>query len=150
MTLKNAINHFNQLIPETTKKSEIRIYRDFIHILTSLEKRNLPEPEVQSIERALDALDLNSNVRSKKRHYSKALHQFKIFLKNTFSFITKGYYTELAVTFGASAGLLLGILFLSDLDRSLGISLGIIAGTVIGLLAAKYLDEQAKASGNFI
>jgi len=150
MTIKNAINLFKRLVSETTKKSEIKVYRDFIEILTHVEKRNLTASEVESIERELDALELNSVTTNKKRHFKKALQHFKKYLKDTFSLITKGYYTALGITFGASTGLLFGIIFLPSLERSLGISLGISVGTLIGIIIARYLESQAKASGNLI
>ena len=150
MTIKNAIILFNRLVSETTKKSEIKVYRDFIEVLTTVEKRNLTESEVDSIETELDVLELNSITTNKKRYFKKALQQFKKYLKDTFSFITKGYYTTLGITFGASTGLLFGIIFLSSLERSLGISLGISVGTIIGIIIARYLESQAKASGNLI
>ncbi|MBN1119287.1 MAG: hypothetical protein JXA77_18905 [Bacteroidales bacterium] len=150
MTLKNVINLLNGLVSETTKKSEIKVFHDFIHVLSSLEKRNLSESEVQSIETELDALDLNCTTTNKKRHFSKALQKFKKYLKNTFSLITKGYYTNLAITYGALTGLLFGITFLSGLERSLGISLGVAVGALVGLIISSYLDSQAKASGNLI
>lgn len=150
MTLKNAINHFNQLVSETNKKSEIKVYLEFIQMLTSLEKRNLTESEVQSIEAKLDALDLYSTTTNRKQHFIKNLQQFKKFLKDTLSLITQGYYANMGIVLGASIGLLIGIVFLSSLERSLGISLGISAGTFIGLLIASILDSQAKASGNLI
>ena len=150
MTNKNAINLFKRLVSETNNRSEIKVYRDFIKILTNLEKRNLTESEVDSLETELDALDLNSTAPNKKRHFKKALQQFKIYLKDTFSLITKGYYTNLGITYGASAGLLLGIIFLSGFERSLGISMGISVGVFIGIIIAGYLESQAKASGNLI
>ena len=150
MTLKNAINHFNLLVSETRKKSEIKVYQNFIHILTSLEKRNLTETEVHSIETELDALHLNSIPRNKKRYFNKALKQFKIYLKNTFSFITKGYYTMWGIALGSYFGLAFGIVFLSGMERSLGLSLGISIGTLIGIIMGNYLESQAKASGKLI
>lgn len=150
MTLKNAINLFNRLVSETTKKSEIKVYRDFIKILTNLENRSFTKSEVQSIEKELDALALNSTTTNKIRQFKKALQQFKKYLKDTFSLITKGYYTNLGITFGASIGLLFGIIFLSSLERSLGISIGISFGTLIGIITASYLESQAKTSGNLI
>jgi len=150
MTIKNAINLFKRLVSETTKKSEIKVYRDFIEILTNVEKRNLTASEVESLETELDALELNSITTNKKRHFKKALQHFKKYLKDTFSLITKGYYTALGITFGASIGLLFGILFLSGLERSLGISLGISVGTFIGIIIARYLESQAKAAGKLI
>ena len=145
MTLKNAINHFNRLVSETTKKSEIKVYQDFIHILTSLEKRNLTESEVQSIEAELDALDLiNGNPTNRKRHFNKAIQLFKKYLMDTFSLITKGYYTNLGIALGSSLGLLFGIVFLSSLERSLGISLGISVG------AQTKLSLSGKCEAHFL
>jgi ElaB/YqjD/DUF883 family membrane-anchored ribosome-binding protein len=150
MTIKNAINLFNRLVSETTKKSEIKVYRDFIEILTNVEKRNLTESEVETLEAELNALELNSTSTNRERHLKKALQQFKKYMKETFSLIPKGYYTSLGITFGASIGLLFGIIFLSSLERSIGISLGISIGTLIGIIIASYLESQAKASGNLI
>jgi len=71
-------------------------------------------------------------------------------LNTTFSLITKGHYTNLGITFGASIGLVFGVIFLQDLERSLGISLGISAGTLIGIIIAGYLESQAKTAGKLI
>ncbi len=150
MTIKNAINLFNRLASETTKKSEIKVYRDFIGILTNVEKANLTESEVQSLETELGAFELNSTTTNKKRHFKKALQQLKKYLKETFSLITKGHYTALGITFGASVGLLFGIIFLSSLQRSFGVSLGISVGALIGIIIASYLESKAKASENLI
>ncbi|MEQ8706618.1 MAG: hypothetical protein RIC19_21985 [Phaeodactylibacter sp.] len=150
MTFKNAISLFNRLVSETTRKSEIKIYQDFIYLLEGLKERNLAEAEVQLIETELDTLDLKGTAKNKKRHYSKALRYFKQYLKDTFSLIAKGYYTNWGITLGALTGLLTGIVFFIGLERSLGISLGISIGTLIGLITASYLDTQAKASGNLI
>lgn len=150
MTIKNAINLFNRLISETNKKSEIKVYKDFITILTNLENRSFSNSEVQSIESELDTLALDSTATNKKKYFKKALLLFKKYLKETFSLITKGHYITLGITFGSAVGLLFGIVFLSNLERSLGISMGISAGTLFGIIIASYLESQAKASGNLI
>ena len=150
MTIKNAIDLFKGLETETTKKSEIRVYKEFIEILTNVENRTFTTSEIESLEKELDALELNSIVTNKKRHFKKALHHFKKYLKDTFSLITKGYYTALGITFGASIGLLFGIIFLSGLERSMGISIGVSAGTFIGIIIASYLESQLKAAGKLI
>ncbi len=144
------MNLFNRLVSETTEKSEIKVYRDFIKILVNLEKRSFTKSEVQSIETELDALSINSAKTNKIKQLKKSLQQFKKYLKDTFSLITKGYYTYLGITFGASIGLLSGIIFLSSLERSLGISLGISVGTLIGIIIAGYLESLAKSSGNLM
>lgn len=150
MTLKNAINLFNRLGTETTKKSEIKVYRDFIKILTHLENRSFTKSEIQSIETELDALALNSSTSKGIKHFKNALQRFKKYLAETFSLIAKGYYIILGIILGSAVGLLFGIILLSSLERSLGISLGVSVGTLAGIIIAAYLESQAKASGNLI
>lgn len=148
MTLLEAIDHFENLLSETSKKSEIKVYNEYIQILRSLEKKNLSETEIQSIEEKLDALDLNSVVTNNKRFFNQALTQFKKYLKDTHSFTSKGYYTSIGVGLGASFGVLAGIVLLSNFERSLGISLGISLGLLIGLVIGRNMDLKAKVSGN--
>lgn len=150
MTLKNAVNFFESLIAETGKKSETKVYQEFIQIITGLEKRNLSEPEIQSIETELDALDLNSTTKNKKQYFIKALKLFQKYLKDTLSLTSKGYYTNIGLGLGLSFGILFGIVFLSGLERSLGISLGLSIGMLIGLIIGRYMDAQAKTAGKML
>ena len=146
MTLKNALDHFKNLESKTTKKSEIKIYRKFIQILTSLENSDLLDSEIQSIEQQLDVLQLNANTTKNK----KALKQFLKYLKDTFSLTPKGYYTNLGIGLGSSFGIIFGIVVLSNFERSLGISFGIALGMLIGLVIGRNLDSQAKDAGKMI
>lgn len=150
MTLKNAIDLFNQLIAETSKKSEIKVYQDFIHILTSLEQMNLTESNVQLIETKLDTLDIDSRSTNEKRHFKEALQQFKKYLKDTFYLTTKGHYTNLGIALGMSFGVLFGFVVLSGFERSMGISLGLSLGMFIGLLIGRHMDARAQASGKTV
>lgn len=150
MTLKNALDHFNRLVSESSKKSEIKVYQEFINLVAGLEEKNLTQTEIRSIETELNALDFKPTTTNKKKYFSKALKQFKKYLKDTFSLVTKGYYTNLGLALGSSFGVLIGTVFLSSLERSLGISLGISIGTLIGLLIGSNLDFQAKASGKMV
>ena len=56
MTLKNAINLFESFVNETSKTSEIKIYREFIEIIKSLEMKDLSKNDIQSIENKLENL----------------------------------------------------------------------------------------------
>ncbi len=150
MLLKDALKHFRNLESEATRKSEVRIYQKFIQVLTRLEDRDMSDDEVQSIEEALDAFDLNSTTTHSNGHWNKAFRQFEQFLKDTFSLTTKGYYTRLGMGLGASFGIVFGVVFFSDLERSLGISFGISIGMVIGLIIGHTLDSRAMASGRVI
>ena len=150
MTINKALNYFESLASETTKKSEIKIYQEFIQIMTGLKQRNLSEAEIQSIELRLDMLDLNSNPNNRKRYYKKTLRKFETYLKDTFSLTIAGYYTKLYGALGLSFGMLFGVAILSNLELSLGVSLGLIGGMVVGSLIGQEKDDQAKAAGNML
>jgi hypothetical protein len=150
MTLQEAINFFESLKTETTKKSEIRIYEKFLHILTQLKSKAFTKEEFQTIEAELDSLKLNSNPKNRKKYFKKALSKFESYLKDTFSLTSKWYYTILGIVFGPAFGVLLGVLIGDHFERSLGISFGISFGLLIGMLVGGYKDSQAKAAGNML
>ena len=74
MTLKNVSDLFENLIDETSKKSEIKIYQEFIQIITSLENKDLSENEIKSIETELDRMKLDSNSLNRRKYYKKQKH----------------------------------------------------------------------------
>ncbi len=150
MTLKNAINFFEGLEAETSRKSEVKVYQEFIQIIKSLEKKDLSEDEILSIEMHLDSLSLSSNSLSRKKYFKKALSDFQKYLKDTFSLTIKGYYTTFYSGLGIVFGLLFGVAILSNLERSLGISLGLIGGMVIGSVMGRRKDAHAKTSGKML
>ncbi len=150
MTLQEAINIFESLATETTKKSEIKVYEKFLHILTELQNREFSKEEIESIEMELDSLNLASNLENRKKHLKKAFTKFEKYLKETFSLTSKGYYTNLYSGLGLSFGLLFGVAILSNLERSLGISLGLIGGMVVGSIIGRNKDSQAEAAGNML
>ncbi len=136
MKLAEATELFECLREEATRKSEIKMYDQFIGIILDLEDREFTIEEMQSIEVKLDDLDLAANPKNRKKYYRKRLEEFKSYLKDRFSLITEGYYTgiglALGIAFGAAAGSIYGM--------ENGISLGLIAGLLIGAT----LDAQAK------
>jgi len=150
MTIKNAIDYFQSLVFKTRNKSEIKVYKEFIWILTRLEERDLSAPEIEAIEAELKRLQLDSTVAHNKRFYKKALAQFEKYLKNTLSLTTKGHYTKIGIALGMTFGLLFGIVFLSGLERSMGIALGMALGMFIGLLIGRNRDAKALSSGMMV
>ena len=150
MTLNNAHIFFESLVSETSKKSEIKIYEKFIHVLSDLKTRDFSEHEIQSIEIELDLLNLNSEPKNRKRYFKKALYNFEKYLKETHSLTTKGHYTSLGVGLGSCFGVVFGMSILSGFDHSLGMSLGIGLGMMVGLLIGRHLDSQAVTEGRAI
>ena len=150
MTLDDAYNFFESLKTETTKKSEIKVYEKFLHILSGLKIREFSKDEIQSIETELDSFNLASIPENRKKYFKKALSKFEKYLRDTFSLTTKRYYTELGIVLGASFGILFGVVFLSSWERSMGISLGLIIGSGIGGVIGRSIDSQAKSAGNIL
>lgn len=150
MTLKNALNFFESLKIETTKKAEIKIYTQFIEILTKLENREFSKDEIQSLEIELDNLQLNSNPENRKKYFKKTLSKFEKYLKDIFSLTSKGYYIERCVGYGVLFGVVAGILIGERFERSLGISFGICMGLFIGAFIGRRMDAQAKEAGNML
>jgi len=150
MTLKNARGYFERLAAETSGRSEVKVYKEFIRILSALERRALSDEELQSIEAELDVIGADTEPENRKKHFSNALRNFKKYLKDVFSLTTKGYYTNMGVGLGTVIGVLIGTVILSRLERSMGISLGIAAGMLIGLLIGRNYDAQAEAAGKLI
>lgn len=149
MTLKKALDYFQRISSETSNKSEIKVYQEFIRILIRLEERDLSASEITAIETELNRLDLNSTTHN-KRYIKKALTQFEKYLMDTFSLTTEGYYTNKGMVLGMIFGLLFGVVTSSRLDGSMSIALGISLGMFIGLLIGRNLDAKALSSGNAV
>lgn len=150
MTLQEANILFEGLTKKTTNTPEIKVYKKFIHVLNKLKSRAFSKDEIQSIEAELDTLNLKPNPENGKNYFKKALSKFEKYLKDTFSLISKGYYTNLGLGLGSSFGILFGVVLLSSLERSLGISLGLIIGMLIGLTIGRSMDTKAIREGRVI
>ena len=125
MTLQEAYNLFESLKTQTTRKSEIKVYEKFNHILSGLKIREFSKDEIQSIETELESFHLKSNPENRKKHFKKALTKFEKYLKDTFSLTSKGYYTKLYGGLGLSFGLLFGIVFLLSWEQIPGYIAGV-------------------------
>jgi len=150
MTLQEAYNLFESLKKETTKKSEIKIYEKFLHILSELKIREFSQDEIQSIETELDSLNFEPNLAINKKDLNKRLTAFKEYLKNKHSLITVGYYTGLGVSMGAAFGIVAGVVFGERFEKSLGLALGISIGMFIGIIIGRSMDAKAKSEGRMI
>ena len=150
MTLQEASNFFESLKNETTKKSAIKVYDKFASILSELKARKFTKDEIQSIETELESFNLKSNRENSVKFFEKSLNKLEEFLKNTFSLISKGYYTKRGTGLGLSFGIIFGIVFLSSWERSIGISMGLILGLTIGMLIGRSMDAKAMSEGRMI
>ena len=150
MTIQEAVNFFENLSTETTKKSEIKVYEKFLHILNKLKNKDFSKDDIHAIERELDRLNLASNPKHRKNYFKKTLGKFEKFLMDSFSLISKDHYTKIYGGLGMTAGLLFGLVFLSNSEQSLGMSLGLIIGMVIGSIIGQSMDAKAKREGSVL
>jgi hypothetical protein len=65
------------LQPKQLKKSEIKVYEKFLHILTELKNREFSKDEIQSIETELDKFNLASIPENRKKYFKKVLSKFE-------------------------------------------------------------------------
>ncbi|MCA0933075.1 hypothetical protein LCM02_11475 [Lutimonas saemankumensis] len=150
MTIDKAISLLTSLKNESTKESEIRVYKEFIHILKRLDERGLSKEEIESVEEKLQDLNLESEPKNRKRYFKKQLHSFKEFLNESFSLTTKNHYENLYLIIGMVFGVTFGILIGEASDKSMGISLGICMGMLIGILIGRFKDAEAEKEGKVI
>ena len=141
MTINNAINIFEGLKNQTQKKSELKIYKEFTEILRSLKNREMIETEIQSIETVLSQLELTILPKNKRKYFNRKLKDFKEYLKEAFSLITKGYYTTLGIGLGMTFGIAIGA---SVFAQRSGITTGMIFGMFLGFIIGRYMDAEAK------
>lgn len=150
MTIQEAYNFIESLKIKTNNHSEIKIYNKFLDILSKLRTREFSTDEMQSLEAELDRFELGSNPEVGFKQIKKELAHFEKYLKETFSLITKSYYTNLGVGLGSSFGILFGVVFLSSMERSMGIALGISFGMLVGVTIGRTLDAKAKSEGRVL
>lgn len=150
MTLQDAYKFIERLKNDTTNTSEIKVYNNFLEILTKLKSRVFSKDEIQSIETELDSLKLQSNPEYRKKHFNKLLKEFKDYLKEKYALISKGYYTNISITTGAAFGIIAGIIIGERFEKSLGIAIGIGIGMLIGAFVGRKRDAQAKSAGKVL
>ena len=139
MNITEALGFFEKLQQETDNKREIKIYRSFITILSSLKSRDLSDDQLLSIENEIKTLNLGGYPKNKRKYFGKNLNVFKAYLKKEFSLIPEGYYTAIGMSLGMCFGVAIGTSF-----GSLGVSSGLAFGMLIGLLIGKTKDSEAK------
>ena len=150
MTLQQAYNVIERLKNETTNTSEIKVYNNFLDILTKLKAREFSKDDIQSIETELNSLVLDLNPENRKNYFKKKLKEFKAYLKEKHFLISEGYYTNIGITSGAAIGIIAGIIIGERFEKSLGIALGIGIGMLIGAFVGRKKDAQAKAEGKVL
>lgn len=151
MTTLDAKDYFKRLATETQNKSELKIYNEFIAILTDLKNKELSETQFEEIDQEIDRLALNSISSNNKKHFKKKLCAFKKFLREEYSLIPNGYYQAhwmtLGMSFGVGIGLAIGTSISAGSGTSMGLSIGIGIGMAFGLAFGAAKDAESKKQG---
>lgn len=154
MTINDTTKLFKNLLSQTNKKSERRIYNCFIQVLSSLEKKELTNEQIDRINNKLTSLNLKEIRANRRKLYSQRLNEFKTFLKSEFSFTTKKYYAGIymayGMVFGSGVGLSLGTAINPTWGLSLGMSMGTSMGMLFGMLYGAKKDAEAKRQGRVV
>ena len=147
ITIQEAIVFFENIKDSSNNNYRIKIFKNFLYILESLQKREFSEKERLSIENKLESIDLESNKDADKKELNKILKSLTDYLKEEHSLVRKGHYTNIGVTMGSAFGVVLGVLIKERMERSIGIALGVVIGVTIGIVAGKILDAKVKTEG---
>jgi hypothetical protein len=154
MNIKDSSELLHNLLSQTDKKSERKIFTCFIQTLSSLEKRDLTENQSHLIQEKLSSLNLKATTEDRKKIYKQKLSEFKAFLKSEFSFTPIKYYTEIGMIYGMIFGTGIGLSIGTAINPTLGISIGLSIGTgvgmVIGMIYGARKDAEAKRQGRVI
>ncbi|WP_298313393.1 hypothetical protein [uncultured Aquimarina sp.] len=154
MTINEASKFFKNLVTETDKKSELRVYKKFITILSQLENRDLSDQKLLAVEDKLEAFDVDVERENRKKYYSKRLTEFTNYIKKELSLISEGYYLAICMSIGMSVGMSLGMTFGVVFGGSngliYGMSLGMTTGMSIGLAIGAAMDAKAKKEGKVL
>lgn len=143
MTLQDASLYFKSLITTQTKEREQKIYKQFIKLLFALEQHNLSDKEVLRIEQQLDALQLITSPKNKKRFFNLKLQKFKSYLRNQHGLVNKDHYSSTGLAMGMSFGMLAGLIFGDSLGFDNGLVVGMIFGMALGIIIGKNKDAEA-------
>ena len=140
MTIKEAREFLTNLLDESTKSREVKIYNKFIGILISLEKREFSTHQIECIEKELTILNLKQPTKNRIKYIRKKLRKFVQYLESEHSILLEGHYAELGIVFGLVFGVVVGLSFFRE---SGGSSTGMCFGMLIGYVIGKYMDKEA-------
>ncbi|WP_415373847.1 hypothetical protein [Patiriisocius sp. Uisw_017] len=148
MDIDQTSNFLNDLLSQTEKKREKKVYSCFIKTVSSLKKRALSGIQLQLINEKLTSFNLKASTENRKTYVRQKHVEFRTFLKNEFSLTPKNHYTEQGVIygmiFGTSLGLSIGIAIDPKFGTSIGLSIGTGVGMTLGMLYGARKDAVAK------
>ncbi|MDH7444426.1 hypothetical protein [Aquimarina sp. 2201CG14-23] len=154
MKINEASKFFKNLVTETDEKSEIRVYKKFIAILSQLDNRDLSDEQLQAIEDRLDVLAVDVDRDNRKKYFKQKLTEFSSYLKKELSLISEEYFIAMGMSvgmcLGMSLGMTFGIIYGGSNGLVYGMTFGMMIGMSIGLAIGASMDTKAKKEGKVL
>ena len=98
----------------------------------------------ESIEEELKNLQLDADTNNRKKYLRKKLNKFSTFLKDKFSLIPEGHYSQMGLALGMTFGVALGLSIGNSLEIDNGMTYGLVFGMIFGLAFGKQKDSKAE------
>jgi transcriptional regulator with XRE-family HTH domain len=95
--LKGTIIFLKKQLSKTSKKSEIKTFKNFIKVLNNLKEKELSSEQLEGIESYIKYLELEKIPSFSNEMFKQKLAKFKKYLKKKLKFIPKYYYTSIGV-----------------------------------------------------
>ncbi|MBW1295548.1 hypothetical protein [Aquimarina litoralis] len=158
MDINEASKFFKNLITETEDRSEEKIYKKFVNILSQLENRDLSEEQLDGIQNKLDDVSIDVKREERKKYFKGKLSEFCSYIRKELSLLSSEHYMTIGMSIGMclgmSVGMIFGVVFGANTDQSkslvYGMSFGMPIGMSIGLAIGAAMDLKAKKEGRVL
>ncbi|OMP32586.1 hypothetical protein [Mangrovimonas sp. DI 80] len=135
-------------IIKDTPKLE-RAYIQFEKLLNELQKRDLPEAIIHTINTHIEALNaLPDNEKTLRTQLKKGLKKIVTLLEKELQLVPKNYYQQKWMAIGISVfGIPLGVVFGTSLGNMAFLGIGLPIGMAMGIAVGSEKDKKAQAEG---
>jgi len=135
--LKGSLIFLKNQLSKTRDKSEIRIFKKFIAILSNLKEKELTQEQLNAIESYIKYLELEKIPSYSNNLFEQKLSKFKKYLKTKLRFVPKNYYTRIGISFAIP--FTIGFTFAAN-GISITNKIGIIVTALLLIGIGKILD----------
>ncbi len=144
MKIHQASEIFKDLLSETDKKSDKKIYQQLLGVLAHLKERDLTEEQLRAIEVEIGGLTLERPPASNLSHLKRDSRRFMKFPRDKLSFISEGHYLALGMGFGVAFSAAFGTIIEHFFGISAGAGIGMGMGMIVGMIIGIYMDKEAE------
>ena len=125
------------------------VYAQFTKLLIELEKRELPDKLVASINKDIDEINSISNIgKELKKQIIERLQRIIKLLEKDIKLVPRNYYRNMWMMLGMAVfGLPMGVVFGTSLGNMAYLGIGLPIGVAIGLGVGDGMDKKALKEG---